>query len=168
MKISSKNKGFTLIELLVVVAIIGLLASVVLASLNSARGKARDAKRLSDLEQIRTALAMYYNDHNGTYPPAYPASWSGISAAGCGWGYNGTTSGATAYITGLTPTYISVLPTDPFGPTACTGYLYNSNGTDYMFLVYNTVEGTVPGSLQRPALPGEKDYAVYSPGGANW
>ncbi len=61
------RKGFTLIELLVVVAIIGLLSSVVLASLNSARAKGRDAKRESDLEQLRTALELYYNDNN-----AYP------------------------------------------------------------------------------------------------
>lgn len=66
--INKKNKGFTLIELLVVIAIIGLLASIVLVSLNSAREKARDTKRLSDMHQIVLALNMYYDDHNGNYP----------------------------------------------------------------------------------------------------
>jgi len=62
-----KKKGFTLIELLVVVAIIGLLSSIVLASLNSARIRARDAKRLSDIHQIQIALELYFDD-NSEYP----------------------------------------------------------------------------------------------------
>ncbi len=62
------NKGFTLIELLVVIAIIGLLASVVLVSLNSARAKARDAKKISDFAQISKAIQLYY-DKNNTVPP---------------------------------------------------------------------------------------------------
>ncbi len=56
------KKGFTLIELLVVIAIIGLLSSVVLASLNSSRIKARDARRISDLHQIQLALELYKAD----------------------------------------------------------------------------------------------------------
>lgn len=62
-----RNKGFTLIELLVVIAIIGILSSVVLASLNSAREKSRDAKRVSDIKQMQLALELYY-DSNGQYP----------------------------------------------------------------------------------------------------
>ncbi len=72
-------RGFTLIELLVVIAIIGILASVILASLNSARSRARDAKRISDMQQIETALELYYNNH-GDYPPSSPGG------TGC-WGY---------------------------------------------------------------------------------
>lgn len=61
-----QNKGFTLIELLVVVAIIGILASVVLASLNSARGKGADAAIKGEMSSIRAQAEIYY-DSNGGY-----------------------------------------------------------------------------------------------------
>lgn len=73
-----KNKGFTLIELLVVVAIIGILASVVLSSLNDARARARDARRLSDIQSFQTALEVYNLD-NGRYPIT---SWASSNGAG--------------------------------------------------------------------------------------
>jgi prepilin-type N-terminal cleavage/methylation domain-containing protein len=62
-----KSKGFTLIELLVVVAIIGILATVVLSSLGSARTRARDALRISEMKSFQTALEAYYLDYN-QYP----------------------------------------------------------------------------------------------------
>ncbi len=61
------KRGFTLIELLVVIAIIGILSSVVLASLNDARQKSRDAKRISDIKQLQLALELNY-DGQGNYP----------------------------------------------------------------------------------------------------
>jgi len=63
----NKQKGFTLIELLVVIAIIGILSSVVLASLNTARQKSRDAKRVADVKQLQLALEFYF-DAERTYP----------------------------------------------------------------------------------------------------
>lgn len=62
-----KKTGFTLIELLVVMAIIGILSAVVLTSLNGARQKGRDARRISDVKQIQLSLELYY-DSTGAYP----------------------------------------------------------------------------------------------------
>ena len=62
-----KRKGFTLIELMVVIAIIGILASIVIVSLNSSKGNARDTQRKQDLENIQGALEVYYST-NANYP----------------------------------------------------------------------------------------------------
>ena len=65
---NAKNiKGFTLIELLVVVSIIGVLASIVLSSINSARDRATDQSFVAGIRQIQNALELYYID-NGRYP----------------------------------------------------------------------------------------------------
>lgn len=99
MKFNSQ-KGFTLIELLVVVAIIGMLSSVVLASMNSARKKARDARRLADADAMSTALELYYGD-NTSYP-------------------NNTLALASSSAAALAPTYMARIPTDPaLSGTAC-------------------------------------------------
>ncbi len=76
-----KNKsGFTLIELLVVIAIIGLLSTLSILALNTARARARDAKRISDVKQMQTALEMYFNDNNA-YPSTLVAGSALISPA---------------------------------------------------------------------------------------
>ena len=62
-----KNKGFTLIELLVVIAIIGVLASVVLASLNSARNKAADVAVKSNLANARAQAEIFYDSNGNSY-----------------------------------------------------------------------------------------------------
>ena len=76
----NNNKGFTLIELLVVISIISLLATLAVASLNNARMKSRDARRLSDIENIRKAFDFFY-DENGKYDgPVYSAGDKRISS----------------------------------------------------------------------------------------
>lgn len=101
---SRHARGFTLIELLVVIAIIGILSSVVLASLNSARRKGRDARRISDVKQIQLALELYY-DSSGTNE--YPEEAAGNIAPAAA----------------LEPTYISKVPLDP---QTGAGYSYNN------------------------------------------
>ena len=114
---SNKNaqSGFTLIELLVVIAIIGMLSSIVLASLNSARLKARDTRRFADMEQLQTALALYY-DTNAAYPP------SSLSGSGC-WGVweSGNVTGGGSFLPELvTGGFIPTIPKE----TKLTGCVY--------------------------------------------
>jgi prepilin-type N-terminal cleavage/methylation domain-containing protein len=105
------KKGFTLIELLVVIAIIALLSTLSVVALNSARAKARDARRLSDIKQIRTALEMYF-DQNMAYP-ANPSVTTtlGLTNSICltsnGWT---TTAGCSSGIL-----YMQNVPDDPQG-----------------------------------------------------
>jgi len=96
---AKKKRGFTLIELLVVIAIIGLLASTVLVSLSPARAKARDAKRMSDINSISLAMEMCYDDATcaGTY--RYPATTAGANTV-------------SQIDTDRTPLYL-IVPTDP-------------------------------------------------------
>lgn len=111
-----KNKGFTLIELLVVIAIIGILSSVVLSSLNTARAKARDAKRLSDMHQMQIALDLYYNTF-GQYPDS--------DFQGCGnWDSSGTPVGAPSFITPLVSNNFLPNLSDPTINDICGNYAY--------------------------------------------
>lgn len=79
-----RSKAFTLVELLVVISIVGVLSSVTTASLNSAREKARDARRLSDIKNIQIALELYH-DKYGHYPnryaySTYSTSWNNLAS----------------------------------------------------------------------------------------
>ncbi len=93
------HKGFTLIELLVVIAIIGILSSVVLASLNTARARTRYTQAIAQMREIRNAAEAYFAD-NGVYPPD---------------------AGIGGMPTGLSP-YLSSWPTPP-----CSNNVYDWN-----------------------------------------
>ena len=84
-KTSKVRLGFTLIELMVVISIIGLLSSIILASLNAARAKARDIRRMQDLNQIRTAMFLYYDTNK---------NWI-ETGSGCGYSSDGSLGNST-------------------------------------------------------------------------
>ena len=118
------RKGFTLIELLVVIAIIGILATIVMVSLNTARQKARDSRRISDARQVQVAAPMDY-DANTTYP---------------------------ATLAVMVPTYLGGTPTDPgstayvYDSTGCTpaaSYVFRATLESTNTALNSDLDGTV-------------------------
>lgn len=127
MRRDKNNAGFTLIELLVVIAIISMLSSVVMASLNSARSKARDAQRLSDVKQFQLALGLYY-DKYGSY----------INTIAEGFPLGIPTNATTALAPLITEGFIPSISTNP-KPLSCGKwgnevYVYGSSVWDLIGL----------------------------------
>ncbi|MDD4412638.1 MAG: prepilin-type N-terminal cleavage/methylation domain-containing protein [Patescibacteria group bacterium] len=132
------QKGFTLIELLVVIVIIGILATLTTVALSTARVKARDAKRISDIKQMQTALELYYNEEN-TYPPT--------SALDVGKALVGAVSGKT---------FMGKIPA---GPNTGETYTYAqiNSGTSY----------TLGYVLEKPVNEFAAGAAIAVPGSIN-
>jgi prepilin-type N-terminal cleavage/methylation domain-containing protein len=134
-KQSFKKGGFTLIELLVVISIIGLLSSVVLASVNAARSKARDASRVQALVQLRNSLELYYSKH-GSYPVTGTSIYqSDLDTQNY---FNGTNSGN--WIPGLVADgVISSLPHDPRAGinVNCAPFWWDVESPTYVYQSYD-------------------------------
>lgn len=103
--IRNRKTGFTLIEILVAATIIAILIAISTVSYTSVNKRARDAKRKSDLEQLRSALEQYRTD-NGYYPDPGSPSYVNVNTL------TELTSGG----------YISLIPTDP---ASAQQYSYN-------------------------------------------
>jgi len=127
------KKGFTLVELLVVIAIIALLSTLSVVALNSARAKSRDARRQSDIKQIRTALDMYYDSNNQQYPAGNGVQLGKtdyVCLTSAGW----ATSGCSGTI------FMQKVPKDPGAYSY--NYTLGAGSTTYK-IVYTLDNGTV-------------------------
>jgi len=115
------KKSFTLIEILVVVTIIGLLTLTAVVTYSVFLKQSRDAKRKTDLEQIRASLEMY-RSNNDTYPV-------------------GSVYATTLSVLTTPVTYIQSLPTDP--KSSSYSYYYTGSASDYTIAAYLENGGTV-------------------------
>lgn len=138
------KRGFTLIELLVVISIMGILAALIMANFNSARERARDAQRKSDLDQIKKALLMYYNDAYCSSSSCYPQSTSDNKICGCG---NPCTSfeWGSRFACGEI-IYMKPLPQDPLSEQTYK-YLQKEGGQN--FCLWATLENKSDGDIQK-------------------
>ncbi len=151
MKKLSKKKsflgGFTLIELTISIAIIGILSTIIIVSLNSARQKSRDAKRVRNIEEIRTAIELYIAGH-GNAPDLGDSNCSVVDNndpyiyySSCHTNdFNGTSHPWSDFESQIQP-YMKTVPKDPCG-LAC----YDPSG-NYKYRGYFTYTYQAPGTL---------------------
>lgn len=167
-----KNKrGFTLIELLVVVSIIGVLSSVVLSSLNSARIRARDAKRVSDINSLDTAMQLSYDD-NGQYLECD----YGTNTGGCdllnffGAGTMADSSLDGNFMALLQPKYMNTSAIDPVNNLS-RGYFYvfssgTFKGVNWDYIIAAHLEDPNNPALRGGLFYGDPDYGTWYAKGA--
>ena len=145
--LKEKIVGFTLIELLVVIAIIGVLASVVLVALNSARTKSKIARAKADLQQINLAMERLFDD-TGEYSNHLPLSPCVNASANNEVYLNACAAGLScndgAFANWRGP-YIAAVEPDPWG----SNYLFDS---DYTCRSYTDGCQNVPDNTQVRAL----------------
>ncbi|MBI4099289.1 type II secretion system protein [Candidatus Parcubacteria bacterium] len=118
------ERAFTLVELLVVIAIIGILATIVLVSLNTARIRARDTKRLGDIRQIQLALELFADSHNQVYPNGTAGGEELTGTTRCDSDAGTTDCGLAAADACGTRSCMSTVPRDPTGTSPANKYWY--------------------------------------------
>ncbi len=179
----TRTRGFSLIEVLIVITIIGILSSIALASYSQAKEKAQMARRIEVVQQLKTALELYYLKYH-----AYPST-GGRNA----WLSNQCISyvdpGHPEWIPDIVSEgYLASLPTDAeYGGGNKCCYLYTSDGTDYKLMFAYSCSTIVPQSVYKatpafidPNRDGGHDsciqettgnvtaLALYTPGACLW
>jgi len=137
----SINNGFTLIELLVVISIIGILTALIMVNFNAARERARDLQRKSDLDQIKKALRMYYNDNN-----QYPANSTDNKIIGCGTGGTPSTCEWNSVWSRNGMVYMNQIPADPSEGKI---YKYQQTSSGQGFCLWATLENKSDGDIAK-------------------
>jgi len=160
-KLKTQNFGFTLIELLVVISVIGLLAALIMVNFNAARERARDVQRKSDMDQIKKALRMYYNDKN-LYPET---SGAGNKICGCTDPCRTYEWNAAFDCGGMT--YMKLLPQDPnYKEAGDPSYNYTQADAGQNFCLWATLENKSDGDIAKSktrcsgCAVGVNDYVV--------
>jgi general secretion pathway protein G len=111
-----RSRGFTILELLVIIAIIAILASAILVSLNGTQEKARDTRRMEDMSSLQKALQLYMIG-NGHYPVETSTT---------------TLTGSDPVMSALIASgAIAQTPTDPSSPVSDYSYISNQMGNEY-------------------------------------
>lgn len=158
----NNKKGFTLVELLVVISIISFLSTIILSSMEAARARARDSKRIQEVLEVEKALHLYYSDY-GVYPlTTGNGAWSALSVLVDGG-------------------YLSSVPEDPTQTSNCTDGQWVDTGCSYYYwrgkansecngfnyysdfytikYVLETDEGNIPDTGWSPGCPiGRTEY----------
>ena len=126
---NSYGPAFTLIELLVVIVIIGVLATLAVVAISSARTKARDAKRVSDIKQMQTALELYLADQN-EYPPVASV-----------------TAGSPLISPDGVKTYMAKLPADSSASQSYKYLLPSSNKYELIYTLEKALSSSAPAGV---------------------
>jgi len=138
--VGNMKRGFTLIELLVVVSIIGVLTAIILPNMVSMRERAKDSRTKSNLDELKTALRLYYNDYQ-----SYPTDNGAGKMMGCGTDGNELCSPDGAFTAGV-QTYMKQLP---------SSFYYEQIDSGDGFLIYVVLNNLSDSEVDTATVVGE-------------
>lgn len=124
------NKGFSALDIVLICFVALLMAGLFLIQADSAYKKIRDAKRVTNLSQIKKALVQFYEDNKYLpYPPRY--KYNGTALAVGGWDYSSDGGGYLSFLTSGSREYLKKVPLDPLNDGR--GDVFSAGGTGYAY-----------------------------------